>query len=100
MRTQLELHNELLDILPNCYFQPPESVKLVYPCIVYQFDRLDADYSDDILYRTHKRYTLTLIDKNPNSVYFEPILNKFMYISHDRRYVADNLVHDAFVLYY
>lgn len=100
MKTQLDLHNELLDILPHCYYQPPESVKLVYPCIVYQLERLDTSRADDIMYRNHKRYSLTLISKNPNSEYFYSILNKFMYISHDRRYMADNLVHDVFILYY
>lgn len=100
MRSRLELHNELLEILEHCYFQPPESVKLVYPCIVYSLDNVDTRYADDIRYHNMKRYTLTLIEKNPDTPYLEQILEKFQYCRHDRRYVTDNLTHDTFSLYY
>lgn len=100
MKTQVELHNELLKVLPNCYFQPPESIKLKYPCIVYNLETVDTDHADDIRYRNHKRYSLTLIERDPNSKHFEEILDNFQYIRHDRRYIADNLTHDAFVLFY
>lgn len=100
MRSRLDLHNKLLEILGNCYFQPPESVKLKYPCIVYSLDNIDTRYADDSRYKNTKRYTLTLIERDPDTDYTEQILEKFEYCRHDRRYISDNLVHDAFSLYY
>ena len=38
MKTRYELHEFLCEILGsrNVYFQPPESVKMKYPAIVYE----------------------------------------------------------------
>ena len=38
MASRLNLHNSLIEALgtKSVYFQPPESVKLVYPCIIYE----------------------------------------------------------------
>ena len=37
MDRRLQLHEELCSVLGsrNVYFQPPETIKLTYPCIIY-----------------------------------------------------------------
>ena len=42
MKTRLELDEELVKILgsKNVYFQPPESLKLNYPAIVYSLSNI------------------------------------------------------------
>ena len=52
---------------PAVYFQPPSSVKLVYPCIVYALDGVDANHADNKPYMSAKRYKVTIIDKDPDS---------------------------------
>lgn len=84
----------------NVYFQSPAPHLIKYPCILYEIDRRDTYFADDSVYRDLNRYTVTLIDKNPDNDEFIDQLVNLQYCSHDRRYIADNLYHDVFVLYY
>ncbi len=80
------------------YFQPPETVKIEYPCIIYQVKTGDTEYADDY-YRFTKQYDVIVIDKNPDSVipYHVAMLQMCRM---DRAYTADNLNHWTFNLYY
>lgn len=101
MNTRLELHAFLVDILgsSNVYYQPPESVKLKYPCIKYERSNIVNVSADDKVYKQSHFYTITVIDFNPDSEIVER-LSKVPKIDFDRHYTADNLNHDVFTLYY
>lgn len=97
--------SELQDILKTIlqsdevYFQPPPSVRMNYPCIVYKRDFELIRYADDKPYWHKKRYQVTVIDRDPDSV----IPNKVAELplcSFDRFYTADNLNHDVFKLFF
>lgn len=97
--TRLELHEKLCNLLGSryVYFQPPESVKMNYPAIVYSMSDIHNTYADDSAYTTIKEYLLTIIDKDPDS----EIPNKFCelpYCAFDRHYVTDNLNHYVFTI--
>ena len=79
MGTRLELHNKLEGFLGNkhVYYQPPASVKMEYPCIVYSKDNIKMP-DNDVIYK----------------------LLRLPYCSYDRHYVSDNLNHDVLILYY
>ena len=55
---RLAFHNLLCEILScpiegeqcRCYFQPPESIKMNYPAIVYSLDDVDKTYANDGVY--------------------------------------------------
>lgn len=98
---RLELHNIFLGIMNNgnVYHQPPESFKLKYPCIVYERNRGDVIHADNIKYNARLRYTVTLIDKDSVSEFFEPILNLPM-CTFDRHFTSEGLNHDVFTIYY
>jgi len=98
---RLELHEKLKSIMTNgnVYHQPPESVKLKYPCIVYERASGQTLYADNLPYITPIRYTITLIDKKSVSDYLEPLLN-LPYCSFDRHFASDDLNHDVFSIYY
>lgn len=83
----------------NVYFQPPESIKINYPAIIYSRSRIDQDHADNDSYQIRKAYDLLVIDKNPDSVIPDNII-KLPYCSFNRHYVSDNLNHDAFTIYY
>lgn len=98
---RLELHSILCNILGNnhCYFQPPESVKLYYPCIIYRRSTGDTKYADNAPYSFRIRYQVMYIDKDPdNEAIME--LAKLPYCRMDRHYTAENLNHDVFTLYF
>ena len=83
----------------NVYYQPPESVKLSYPCIVYERSGIRTDSANNKTYRKYNRYTVTYIDEDPDS----EIPNKLLeleYCGFDTHFTADNLNHDVFTLYF
>ena len=102
MRTRLELHERLKKVVDNdhVYFQPPESVKMKYPCIVYQLDTIDTIHADDTRYINNKKYTVTEIDKDPDSIIPYKMLASFMKCKIDRSYTVDNLNHWVFSLFF
>lgn len=102
MARRLQLHEELCSILGsrNVYFQPPESVKLQYDCIIYSVSERNDLKADDSRYRNAIGYDVTFIHRDPDSVISEQLLNSFTWIRHNRSFTSDNLHHDLFRLYY
>lgn len=98
--SRLELHEKLVEILgsQNVYFQPPESLKISYPCIVYQLNNMKQWHADSLPYNTNKSYSVTIIDKNPDTTIPDEIA-KLPLCRFDRFYTADNLNHYVFTLY-
>ena len=99
---RLDLHAKLVGMLgtDNVYFDPPESVKIKYPCIIYTRRSGDSLYANDMPYRFTQSYDVTYIDRNPDSDTLLKIATGFPMVRYDRHYTADNLHHDTFVLYY
>lgn len=98
---RLELHEILCGILNtrNAYFQPPESVKMNYPAIVYALSNIKSLHANGGVYLSGRQYAVTVIDKNPDS----PLVGAVVALPtcrFDRHYKADNLNHWAFTLYY
>lgn len=83
----------------NVYFQPPEGFKMKYPCVVYERERIESDHADNKPYLHHKRYSVTVIDKDPESE-IPGRIAAFPSCRHDRHFDSDNLHHDVFTLYY
>lgn len=102
MKSRLTLHEKLCEILGSrfVYFQPPASVRLSYPCIIYNLARPDLKRADNKIYLKTKCYDVTVIDKNPDSELPDKVLDSFEMISEDRHFFSDNLNHTVFVLYY
>lgn len=100
MKTRLELHETLCEILGtrNAYYQPPESVKMKYPAIVYSRQDIDNQHADNTPYIQSPVYQLIVIDKDPDSKIVDKVALLPM-CSYDRHYTADNLNHDVFTIY-
>lgn len=99
---RLELQAKLEQILGtrNVYFQPPENLKLVYPCIIYSRSNIRRINADDKMYIGRKRYSVIVIDPDPDSEIAEHILSSLSYATYDRSYKQSNLNHDSITLYY
>lgn len=100
LNDRLALHELLCEKLGsrNVYFQPPESIKMKYPAIVYSRNRIENTSADNIVYRQSVRYTITVIDRDPDSEIVERI-SQIPRIMFDRSYISDNLNHDTFTLF-
>lgn len=101
MTTRLDLHSLLKTTtgLTNLYYQPGPEIKMVYPCLRYNLTALDVQHSDNIKYRNHKRYTITVLDKDPDSLIPDKILS-LPYTSLDTTYRTDNLNHFVITIYF
>ncbi len=101
MASRLDLQATLETLLGsrNVYFQPPESVKMNYPAIIYGLDNIDNTFADDGVYLSHKSYAVTLIDKNPDSIFVDK-LAKLSTCRFNRHYKSENLNHWVFSLYF
>ena len=101
MAGRLELHELLCELLgsQNVYYQPPESIKMSYPAIVYSRNNIRNRYANDLVYNQLLAYAVTVIDEDPDSEIVEKI-SKLPFSSFDRHYTVDNLNHDTFTIYY
>ena len=101
MASRLELQTKLEELLGsrNVYYQPPESVKIEYPAIVYSKSDIRTTHANDAVYSKRTQYSLIVISKKPD----EPVIDKLLsipYCSYDRPYKSDNLNHDVLTLHF
>ena len=103
---RLVLHDKFIDILgtrgqaiSRVYFQPPATVKMEYPCIIYGRSNRRDFFSNDRLYLGMNRYTVTIVDKNPDSLIPDKV-RELPYCAFSAHYAADGLNHDVFTLYF
>lgn len=99
MGQRLDLHAILKAITPNVYFQPPNGTKLSYPCIVYKRDFATTEFADDNPYRIHKRYQVTVMDRDPDSGIPDKVAKLPMCV-YNRFFTADDLNHDVYNLFF
>ena len=102
MASRLELHEELCNLLGsrNVYYQPPESLKLKYPCIVYSRSIPNKHNANNRLYMSTNCYDGIIIDPTPDSEIPDEIVEYFPMCSLSKSYASDNLNHYPFTLYY
>lgn len=101
MATRLELQQLLEDTLGsrNVYYQPPESIKLSYPAIVYSRNTIDNKFADDTVYLQNHDYQIIVIDFDPDSEIVDKV-SKLPMCRFNRHYKSNNLNHDVFIMNY
>ena len=100
MGTRVDLHKELLTMAPYAYYNPPSSCKMSYPCFRYTLSGIDTIYADNQSYKNHINYSITYISNDIADDKMLEVLGHFQYCRFDRHYVADNLHHYVFELFY
>ena len=83
----------------NVYYNPPASVRMNYPAIVFSRSKIEKRNANNKTYIQNNRYEVTVIDRDPDCKYIENILRLPM-CAFDRHFVSDNLHHNTFTLYY
>lgn len=101
MPSRLDLQTFLENLLGsrNVYYQPPESIKMSYPAIVYERDNIRNDFANNLVYMQSHSYQITVIDYDPDSEIVKRV-SALPMCSFSRHFVSDNLNHDVFRLYY
>lgn len=104
MKTRMDLQKLLeetigkrKDGVQNVYFQPPENLKMVYPCIRYSRDTINNEFADNLVYQQNNIYEIVVIDKDPDSEIVRRV-SQLPMCTHDRHFKSDNLNHDVFTL--
>ena len=102
MASRLSLQDELETLLgsENVYFQPPESLRMNYPCIRYELSRATQFRASNRNYATHKSYVVYHIYKDPDEDLINTFLNSFQMCEHNRHYTSDGLYHDVYTIFY
>lgn len=102
MPSRAKLHEELCEILGTryVYFQPPSSIQMKYPCIVYSKAGVDKQNANSKAYILTNGYDGVVIDNDPDSTIADDILAHFPMCSVNDGYTSDGLYHIPFKLYY
>lgn len=101
MASRLQLQTLLEEILGSdeVYFQPPASVFMTYPAIVYSLSDIANRHADNKVYTQRNEYQVTVIDEDPDSEIVKKIAMLPM-CTFDRPYKSNNLNHSVFTLYF
>lgn len=99
MAPRLEFHELLQALTDNVYFQPPENVRLEYPCIIYKRDFAETEFADNKPYNHTVRYMVMVIDRDPDSD-IPPKVAELPMSVFNRFYTADGLNHDVFNVFF
>lgn len=99
-RRLLQKELEKCPNIKRVYFQPPEKMKMEYPCIVYNLSRIETERANNKLYLKHKSYNVTVITSNPDDETVNHLLENFESCKFDRQYKSDNLYHNVVTLFY
>lgn len=101
MRSRLDLQTLLESIVGkgHVYFQPPESVKLTFPCIVYNLSGYENQNADDMKYLSNKKYDVLYITKKPD----DPVIDQIeglKGVRFNRWYANDAINHYSYTIIY
>lgn len=101
MDRRLDLHQILKDIpeVVGAYFQPDQNVTMTYPAIVYQRSESNVNHADNLKYWRKKRYSVTVIDRNPESTIVDAV-EELPYTQFDRFFIVDGLNHTVFQTFF
>lgn len=91
------LHN--ITGVKGIYYQPPNGTEMKYPCIVYERNDIRNVHADDNVYVQHHMWTITVIDKDPDSNIVQQV-SMIRGIRFDRHFASDGLNHDIFTLFF
>lgn len=115
--SRIEFRNYLKEKtgVKNLYFQPPESIKMKYPAIIYSIDKVDNRFAGNKNYLQLISYQVILIDNSSDDTWFWDTFNfksdiipsdifkklsKLPMCRFERAYTANNLNHFVFSIYY
>lgn len=99
-KTRLTLHDELLKLVDNAYFQPPANIQLRFPCIIYHRDGRNVTHANDDIYLKKTGYQITVVSRDPDSPLPDEVIDHFKKAIITSEFTKDGLYHAVISLYY
>lgn len=98
---RLKFHEQLVSALGsrNVYYQPPENIRMQYPCIVYSKNYLRNRLADNEVYVQNVQYKVTAISKDPDDPIFEKLSKLSPKVTFATRFTSSNLHHEVYNIY-
>lgn len=98
---RVKLHNDLKAALgsDNVYFQPPETLEIKYPAIIYERYGINAAHASNKVYARSFDFLVIVVSKHPCESVVDK-LSEFPTARYSRHYVHDGLHHDSFIIKY
>lgn len=100
MGKRVDLQHELESFISNVYYQPPSTIKMTYPCIVYFKNSKSTERANDSRYLGTQGYQITLMEHNPDSEIADDIEGHFEHCAISQYFTVDNLNHTTLNLFY
>lgn len=102
-KNRLKLHDILSSIpgIEKAYYNPPEGLKLEYPCIIYEDATRQILHANNGPYSDRDSYSILIIDPDPESTIptlFEQAIKR--YWSPGKPYDYDELSHWPYTIYF
>lgn len=83
---------------PHVYFQPPATIRLEYPCILYKLSNMPTIWANNLPYHWDRCYDMTYITRDAQDPMVEKLI-RLRLTKFDRYYSSDNLHHFVFKIY-
>ena len=98
-RTSLQTLLEIILGSEHVYFQPPASVQMQYPAIVYERDSARTQFADNVPHRFTLRYKVTVISRDPDDGTHLKVAQLPM-TTYERHFTVNNLHHDVLNVFF
>jgi len=98
---RLKLQSLLEEVLGSdqVYFQPPATIQMAYPAIVYMRESEKTGFANNLPYSHTKRYVVTVIDRKADSDIPDKV-SALPMCRFSRHFTADGLHHDAYNIHF
>lgn len=98
-KIRLKFHNQLCCAFntKNVYFQPPETLKIRYPAIIYSINNTSIKKADNRNYNYRIIFKVVLVSRDPESDMIDTMIDNFI-CNYESSYVADGLNHTVFIV--
>lgn len=83
--------------LTHVYYDPPESLFMEYPAIVYSKTNMPARYANNKKYHKSLAFEVKVIAEDPDTYYVD-LVHDMRCSRFDRHFIADDLHHDVFTI--
>lgn len=106
MDRRLKLDAELRELLQeilgyvNIYYQPNEAVHMKYDCIIYKQQTMAVRRANNRTYYLRAQYEVTVVTRDPDSPLPRALQEHFQLCAPGRKFMADNLYHFPFTIFY
>lgn len=100
---RLTFRDELASIagdMIKLYYQPPDTVRMTYPCIVYSLSDVDLVKANDSVYINNRTYRVQYIDRSTSMDIPEKLIEGFQFVKFIDRSVIENLNHTTLEITY